>query len=474
MKCALVGKSIGYSYSKEIHEAMGLYGYDLCSVALEDLDAFVAPRLRGKAAPARGKAANAEAAEEPVQYTGLNVTIPYKKIIMPLLDEVDELATAIGAVNTVYRRDGKLIGTNTDLYGFLYMLQEAGISLRGKKVLILGSGGACAMVRYACLKEEAASITIATRDAFKAESPCHSHAYCLYDALPQDTQILINSTPVGTYPDVDACPVDLSDPAVLPELEGVADLIYNPAKTTLLLAAQERGIPCTGGLTMLVAQAVAAKERFLEDADPDSTTNDAGNATDDAGSISGDAGCNPNTAAPEDSAALIRDLVKKTAHSKRNIVLIGMPGSGKSSLGRDIAKRLGMTFRDSDRIITERTGRQPGEIIEQDGEPAFRAIESDVLADLAKEHGQVIATGGGVVEREENMRALAHNGYFILLTKKLHRLATKGRPLSKDPAKLTAMYKRRRPLYEKWADLTVNNDRYYKDTRAFILRELEK
>ena len=226
MKCALVGKSIGYSYSKEIHEAMGLYGYDLCSVALEDLDAFVATRLRGKKA-------GRQAAEAPEQYTGLNVTIPYKKIIMPLLDEVDELATAIGAVNTVYRRDGKLIGTNTDLYGFLYMLQEAGISLRGKKVLILGSGGACAMVRYACLKEEAASITIATRDAFKAESPCHSHAYCLYDALPQDTQILINTTPVGTYPDVDACPVDLSDPSVLPQLEGVADLIYNPAKTTL-------------------------------------------------------------------------------------------------------------------------------------------------------------------------------------------------------------------------------------------------
>ena len=453
MKCALVGKSIGYSYSKEIHEAMGLYGYDLCSVALEDLDAFVAAHLRGKAAPARGKAANAEAAEEPVQYTGLNVTIPYKKIIMPLLDEVDELATAIGAVNTVYRRDGKLIGTNTDLYGFLYMLQEAGISLRGKKVLILGSGGACAMVRYACLKEEAASITIATRDAFKAESPCHSHAYCLYDALPQDTQILINTTPVGTYPDVDACPVDLSDPSVLPQLEGVADLIYNPAKTTLLLAAKERGIPCTGGLTMLVAQAAAAKERFLEDSGVDSANDGA---------------------APEDPAALIRDLVKKTAHSKRNIVLIGMPGSGKSSLGRDIAKRLGMTFCDSDRIITERTGRQPGEIIEQDGEPAFRAIESTVMADLAKEHGQVIATGGGVVEREENMRALAHNGTFILLTKKLHRLATKGRPLSQDPAKLTALYKRRRPLYEKWADLTVNNDRYYKDTLAFILRELEK
>jgi len=435
MKCALVGKKIGYSYSKEIHEAMGLYEYDLCSVALEDLDAFVAAHLRGKTA-------GRQTTEEPEQYTGLNVTIPYKKIIMPLLDEVDELATAIGAVNTVYRRDGKLTGTNTDLYGFLYMLREAGISLRGKRVLILGSGGACAMVRYACLKEEAASITIATRDPFKAESPCHSHTYCLYDALPQDAQILINTTPLGTYPDVEACPVDLTDPSVLPQLEGVADLIYNPAKTTLLLAAQERGIPCTGGLTMLVAQAVAAKERFLGESQSD--------------------------------PALIRPLVAATARSKRNIILIGMPGSGKSSLGRDIAKQLGMTFCDSDRIIAERTGRKPGEIIEQDGEPAFRAIESAVLADLAKEHGQVIATGGGVVEREENMRALARNGYFILLNKKLHRLATKGRPLSKDPAALAALYARRQPLYEKWADLTVNNDRYYKDTLAYILRELEK
>jgi shikimate dehydrogenase len=181
-----------------------------------------------------------------------------------------------------------------------------------------------------------------------------------------------------------------------------------------------------------------------------------------------------DTADPADTDKLIRSLVSETARAKRNIVLIGMPGSGKSSLGRDIAKKLHMTFKDSDFGITDVTGRKPGEIIEQDGEAAFRKIESQVLADLAKEHGQVIATGGGVVEREENMRALAQNGYFILLTKKLHRLATKGRPLSKDPAALAALYARRKPLYEKWADLTINNDRYYKDTLAYILRKLEK
>ena len=436
MKCALVGKSIGYSYSKEIHEKMGLYGYDLCSVAPEDLTAFVASHLRG-AAQASG--------DTPEQYAGINVTIPYKKTIMPLLDEVDELASAIGAVNTVYHRNGKQVGTNTDLYGFLYMLREAGIPLKDRKVLILGTGGACAMVRYACLQEGAASITIASRDPENA-AICQAHC-CGYDALPEDTQILINTTPAGTYPDVDACPVDLSDAAVLPALEGVADLIYNPAKTTMLLAAEARGIACAGGLSMLVAQAVAAKERFLEGTGVADTRN-------------------TNT--------LIRSLISETARAKRNVVLIGMPGSGKSSLGRDIAKKLHMTFKDSDRIITDVTGRKPGEIIEQDGEAAFRKIESQVLADLAKEHGQVIATGGGVVEREENMRALAHNGYFILLTKKLHRLATKGRPLSKDPAALAALYARRKPLYEKWADLTVDNDRYYKDTLAYILRMLEK
>lgn len=436
MKCALVGKSIGYSYSKEIHEKMGLYGYDLCSVAPEDLTAFVASHLRG-AAQASG--------DTPEQYAGINVTIPYKKTIMPLLDEVDELASTIGAVNTVYHRDGKLIGTNTDLYGFLYMLREAGIPLTGKKVLILGTGGACAMVRYACLKEGAASITIASRDPENA-AVCQVHC-CGYDTLPEDTQILINTTPAGTYPNVEACPVDLSDAAVLPALEGVADLIYNPARTTLLLAAEARGIPCAGGLSMLVAQAVAAKERFLEGTGVADTRN---------------------------TGTLIRSLISETARAKRNVVLIGMPGSGKSSLGRDIAKKMHMTFKDSDRIITDVTGRKPGEIIEQDGEAAFRKIESQVLADLAKEHGQVIATGGGVVEREENMRALAHNGYFILLTKKLHRLATKGRPLSKDPAALAALYARRKPLYEKWADLTVDNDRYYKDTLAYILRMLKK
>ena len=436
MKCALVGKSIGYSYSKEIHEKMGLYGYDLCSVAPEDLRVFVESHLRG-AAQASG--------DTPEQYAGINVTIPYKKTIMPLLDEVDELASAIGAVNTVYHRNGKQVGTNTDLYGFLYMLREAGIPLKDRKVLILGTGGACAMVRYACLQEGAASITIASRDPENA-AICQAHC-CGYDALPEDTQILINTTPAGTYPNVEACPVDLSDAAVLPALEGIADLIYNPAKTTLLLAAEARGIPCAGGLSMLVAQAVAAKERFLEGTGVADTRNN-------------------NT--------LIRSLISETARAKRNVVLIGMPGSGKSSLGRDIAKKLHMTFKDSDRIITDVTGRKPGEIIEQDGEAAFRKIESQVLADLAKEHGQVIATGGGVVEREENMRALAHNGYFILLTKKLHRLATKGRPLSKDPAALAALYARRKPLYEKWADLTVDNDRYYKDTLAYILRMLEK
>ena len=446
MKCALVGKSIGYSYSKEIHEQMGLYGYDLCSVAPEDLSAFVASHLRG-AAQASG--------DTPEQYAGINVTIPYKKTIMPLLDEVDELASAIGAVNTVYHRNGKQVGTNTDLYGFLYMLREAGIPLKDRKVLILGTGGACAMVRYACLQEGAASVTIASRDPENA-AVCQAHC-CGYDALPEDTQILINTTPAGTYPDVDACPVDLSDAAVLPALEGVADLIYNPAKTTLLLAAEARGIACAGGLSMLVAQAVAAKERFLEGMDAAQKSLDA-----------------PDSADTTDTDTLIRSLISETARAKRNVVLIGMPGSGKSSLGRDIAKKLHMTFKDSDRIITDVTGRKPGEIIEQDGEAAFRKIESQVLADLAKEHGQVIATGGGVVEREENMRALAHNGYFILLTKKLHRLATKGRPLSKDPVALAALYARRKPLYEKWADLTVNNDRYYKDTLAYVLRMLEK
>ncbi|MCR5134945.1 MAG: shikimate dehydrogenase [Clostridiales bacterium] len=442
MKCALVGKSIGYSYSKDIHEKLGFYGYDLCSVAPEDLDAFAAAHLRGTV-PCGGTA------DEP--YLGINVTIPYKKTIMPLLDEVDELAAAIGAVNTVYRRDGKLTGTNTDLYGFLYMLREAGISLRGKKVLILGTGGACAMVRYACLQEGAASVTLATRDRTKAAEPCAVSAYCTYDALPQDTQILINTTPVGTYPDVDSCPVDLSDPSVLPQLEGVADLIYNPAKTTLLMDAQERGIPCTGGLPMLIAQAVQAAERFLEGAPADAKVQ-------------------PLTG----KDTIIRTLTQETARSKRNIVLIGMPGSGKSSLGRDIAKACGLAFRDSDRVIAETTGRKPSAIIREDGETAFRKIESAVLADLAKEHGQVIATGGGVVEREENMRALARNGLFIYLKRKLDNLATKDRPLSKDRAALEALSLRRGPVYAKWADITIDNDRYYKDTLAYLIRRLGK
>jgi shikimate dehydrogenase len=358
------------------------------------------------------------------------VTIPYKKTVIPFCDELSDLAKAIGSVNTLLRReDGSIFGDNTDAFGFETLLRQVMPgSLTGKKALVLGTGGASATV-CAVLKGHGANVIPISRRGENNYENISLHA---------DAALIVNTTPLGMYPNNGKSPLDL---ARFKDLEGVMDVIYNPLRTALLMQAEELGVPCTNGLTMLVAQAKAAAEYFLGKKIPDGEIDSISRG--------------------------LRDMLT-------NIILIGMPGSGKSSLGRDIAKKLHMTFKDSDRIITDVTGRKPGEIIEQDGEAAFRKIESQVLADLAKEHGQVIATGGGVVERDENMQALAHNGYFILLTKKLHRLATKGRPLSKDPAALAALYARRKPLYEKWADLTVNNDRYYKDTLAYVLRMLSR
>lgn len=468
LRCALLGERLGHSYSKEIHERIGLYGYDLCEVARQDLGSFVETHLRAPLSSDDGR-----------PYAGINVTIPYKQAIIPYLDEVDALATSIGAVNTVYRRRATdaaatddvdrsemLVGSNTDYFGFLYMLRMAGLSLAGKHVLILGSGGASAMIQYACLHgdgvaattDSARSVTVVSRHPQAAGTRGHlatedgplAVRFCDYDHLPEETQILINTTPVGTYPEVESSPIDLSDAAAtLPRLEGVVDLIYNPLRTTLLLQAEERGLPAIGGLNMLVGQAVAASRLFVE----------------------GDTARAPREADP-DSKGSIGQLCEELHRETQNIVLIGMPGSGKTSLGKDIAKRTGRTFRDSDKEIFAQTGRRPAEIIREDGEDAFRRIESGVIATLAKEHGLVIATGGGVVERKENMTALRRNGYFLYLKKRLAALATKDRPLSQDMDALKALQARRAPLYEKVADLVVDNNRYYQDTLQFVLRHI--
>ncbi len=374
------------------------------------------------------------------------------------------LAQRFGAVNTVYTKNGQLWGTNTDYHGFLQMLDRGNIALKDQHVLILGSGGASAMVQYACLVNGATKVTIASRNTEKAQrdvdlalarvqaldplspeaDPCRRQV-CSYQELPPEVDLVVNTTPLGTYPHVEISPLDLT---LLPHCKAVADLTYNPLQTSLMLQGKKLGMKTVGGLSMLVAQATKAASFFCEDV--------------------GESTSRPDLS-PQIDLSILRGLEKK----KRNIILIGMPGCGKSTLGRDLARRLHLPFVDTDKVVEERFGQSPGTIIQEQGEDVFRQLESQVMADLGKEHGQIIATGGGVVERQENYYHLAHNLYFVYIQKILDKLATKGRPLSKDKAALEALYQRRHPRYTAWADLRVNNNRYYKEVLAFLVRKLE-
>lgn len=330
-----------------------------------------------------------------------------------MCDKVSSLAQEIGSVNTLYFTEGKLCGTNTDYHGFLYAAKTAGISFTNKKVLILGNGGTSLTARKAVRDSGASEILIASR---RDEEGCIS-----YSSLPghKDIEIIVNTTPVGTYPNNGGRLIELKD---FPACEGVIDVIYNPLATDLLLQAKALGIPHTNGLSMLVAQATAAAEYFLDE-----------NGFQDEN--------------PHIIDALSKDI--------ENIVLIGMPGCGKSTLGKRLAKKLGKAFVDMDAVITEKAGMSIPEIFEKYGEQHFRDIESQVAAELGKEHGQIISTGGGVVIRPENMKALSQNGRVLFIDRPIKYLATSGRPLSKDYGAVKKLYEQRLPLYNKYSQLTL-------------------
>lgn len=387
MKTGLLGEKLGHSYSPQIHSLLADYSYELQEVAKEQLGAFMC--------------------EFP--YDAMNVTIPYKKDVVPFMSELSDRAKKIGSVNTVVKRpDGTLFGDNTDYYGFSYMLKEAGISVKGKKVIIIGSGGASVTAQAVVESEGAREIAIITKNSNTPENI----------ALHRDSQILINTTPVGMYPQNGVSAVSLDD---FPALEGVADVIYNPARTALMLEAEKRGIPCAGGLTMLVAQAKLASEIFTGKKIADS------------------------------EIERITDILTK---QMRNIVLIGMPGCGKTAIGTALAKLTGRKFVDCDIELVKRDGRTIPEIFAEDGEEGFRKIESEVTADIAKESGLIIATGGGVVTRERNYDPLHQNSIIVCLKRDLNDLATDGRPLSQS-RDLSEMEKERAPMYARFADLTL-------------------
>ena len=421
MKYGLIGKTLVHSYSKEIHESLGKYEYNLYSLTSEEMPDFVKAH----------------------DFGGLNVTIPYKKDVMPLCDEVSELASCIGAVNTLYKKNGRLTGHNTDYEGFLYNAQRSGISFDGRTVLILGTGGTSLMARKAASDQGASKIYIASRSAKTSDPGSTLIAQLTYDELPRiaDTvEIIVNTTPVGTFPNNMQSIITLSD---YPKCEAVIDVIYNPFRTKLLLEAEKLGLKTANGLPMLVAQATAAAGYFLGT----------------PGAFTGE------------NERIITAMQKQM----RNIVLIGMPGCGKSTIGEHISSLTGKELVDMDEEIIRRAGMTIPEIFDRYGEKHFRDIESEVASDLGRQRGLVIATGGGAVLRPENVAALRQNAYVIHISRPVSSLPTDGRPLSKDLTTLMDMEKARMPLYEAASDMTFDNsaERTKKQLIAAVQEALE-
>lgn len=405
LRCGLLGETLGHSYSPMLHSLLADYEYRLFEVPQDGLSAFL----------------------KSDSWDGLNVTIPYKKAVVPYCDALSEAAEMLQSVNTLVRRpDGTLYGDNTDLYGFLYMVRKSGIDPKGKKALVLGSGGAGVTVK-AALERLGAAVTVISRNGADNYEHLDRHA---------DARIIVNTTPVGMYPRNGAAAVDLTR---FPLCEGVLDIVYNPARTALLLQAEALGIPCIGGLSMLTAQAKRACELFT------------GASLDDG----------------------VQERVERTVDRRlRNIILIGMPGCGKSTVAKALGEALGREAVEADALIAERAGMTIPEIFAQQGEDGFRALETAVLAEQGKRSGIILSTGGGCVTREENYPLLHQNGTIFCLTRGLDKLPTDGRPVSQS-TDLAALYARRKPLYERFADVTVSNDGPLADTLNAIMEEYQ-
>lgn len=401
MQCGLLGEKLGHSFSPQIHSHLGNYSYRLFEKNRDELEAFL----------------------KNGDFSGLNVTMPYKKTVLPYCDELTDRAAMLGAVNTLVRRtDGKLVGHNTDYFGFESLLHKSGIQVFGKKALVLGSGGA-SVTAAAVLKQHGAEVVVISRSGENNYNNLDRHG---------DASVIVNATPVGMYPHVGLSPIALD---LFPHLEGVLDIVYNPSKTQLILDAEARGLKTENGLWMLVAQAKESAEWFL------------------------------NSAISDDRISMIHDILRK---QMENLVLVGMPGCGKSTIGAQLAKRLNKKFIDADEQIVCAAGMQIPEIFATGGEETFRKLETQVLAQLGKESGLVIATGGGCVTRFENYPLLHQNGRIIWIKRDLLSLPTEGRPLSRKN-RLEEMYEIRMPLYKQFSDYFVTNDGSVDQTIAQIL-----
>ena len=393
MQYGLIGEHLTHSYSCEIHGKIADYHYELCELRPDELDGFL---------------------REP-KFKAINVTIPYKQSVIPYLYYISDQAKSIGAVNTIVNRDGKLYGYNTDFMGMEALFEHMGVSLKGKKVLILGTGGTSKTAR-------AVAEALGAREIHKV-SRKSGEGVITYDEVlsaHNDAEIIINTTPVGMFPKSDARPIDISE---FTKLEGILDAIYNPLRTNLVQDGQERGIPASGGLYMLSGQAVFASAIFQ--------------------------GIETDTKLINTAYTAVRD-------QKRNIVLIGMPSCGKTTVGKMLSQETNMELIDTDELITQRVG-SIADFIREKGETAFRDVESEVIKSIADKSGCIIATGGGAVLRHENVRALKHNGVVVFLDRALENLiTTDDRPLSSSREALCKRYHERYDIYRAAADVIID------------------
>ena len=419
----LVGEKLGHSFSPLLHEKFGKYEYGLMEIAKDEIEAYFAAG----------------------DFGGINVTIPYKEVAIRYC-RPDENAAKIGCVNTLVKTSSGINGYNTDTFGFEYMCKRAHIDVRGKKVTILGSGGTCRTAAFTVSKLGAGSVTVVSRhpEDIGLDIACPVR-YASYSDTFDDCEVLINTTPVGMYPENGKAPVDITKNYV--NLEAVIDVIYNPLRTKLLLSAQKRGLKYTGGLPMLVAQGYFASCLF------------AGNR------LSGD----PVGNLDKSEIKKIEKVIEHIRLVTGNIVLVGMPGSGKTTVGKIISDKLGLSFSDTDEIFTKDNGTSPAKCISKNGEEVFRALEKKAVKAACKKTGRVIATGGGVVLDPENIEELSYNGTIVYIHRKLSELATSDRPLSAGAENLKALYYKRLPIYLGCCDFSVVVDSDAKNVAESVI-----
>ena len=407
MKYGLIGERLGHSFSREIHELLDEYDYELIELSPNELEIFLKKK----------------------DFNAINVTIPYKEKVIPYLDYISKEAEEIKAVNTIVNKDGKLYGYNTDYYGVKELLKKKKINTSNNKVLILGTGGSSKTVT-AVLKEQSPSEIIYVSRTKTDNTITYAEAITLHN----DANIIINTTPCGMYPNNDDLIIDINH---FKKLNAVVDIVYNPLHTRLIVEAKLKNITCIGGLYMLITQAIYANALFMN---------------------------------KKVNTKIINQIYKKIFNEKNNIVLIGMPSAGKTTIGRVLATRLNKDFVDIDQLIIEKINMDINSYFKEYGEEAFRKLEAKIIKDVSKDNNLVISTGGGAILNEENMKNLKNNGFVFFINRFITNLIpTDDRPLSSNQKDLNKLYKERLPLYKKYADYEIDNNSSLKYTINHIL-----